>query len=533
VTIWNGFARLRAAHARHGALNLVRLLLGAAGELGLLGTLKVARGDQPFLSIELPARPASQQRTVWPAALGTNRLVPTAAWSRWLRKRLARSRSGKQNGAAVILHAGPDGWDHADLPLGGADAFCVFLGAGDDPRPELLPALRSVPAEAQIVTFDLYRRTAGGIEPLLLPGADPVLLAERDYLFSRAAFRGRLLAGEGLRGPGGVREAILRWCAGRPLSEVRAGWKHIGLPLVESAIPHELHPAPALARRQWDYGDPTPIEPVSVVLCTRDKGHLTRQLSRRLLADPLVGELVIVSNGTRNPYALKALDDLAREEKVTILERDEPFNFSRLCNTGAGHTRLHGPLLFINDDVAPVTEDWLALMCDHLRAADTGAVGPLLLYPDERVQHAGMYMRHQGGAGHLLRFARLPEDDYLGLAASTREVSAVTGAVLLTRRTDFEAVGGLDERLAIGLQDVDYCLKLRRLGRRNLFEPRAVLLHMESTTLQSMLENPAVAKQRHQDLQRFRARWGDDTADPFFPAGFDPTDEGLHRLSRP
>jgi GT2 family glycosyltransferase len=517
VTAGRGLARLQGAVSRHGLPALAGLVWRTVRKLGWSGALGLARQDRPFLSVDLDPEPSARPRAVWPPVLDANRTLPAEAWRRWLDRRLAHLGTSSSP-SVVVLREGEDA--SALAP----DTLCVLLKAGDQPRPELLAALAASPAEVQVVTFDLFRRAGADIAPLLLPGADPLLLSQHDYLFSRGAVRAGLIQG-------GVRESILGWCAGRSLAEVRAGWRHIGLPLVEAAIPDEGRVTPAAPARR---PSTSRMDPVSVVLCTRDKGHLTRQLVRRLLADDGVGEIVIVSNGTANPHALQTLADLAAEPRVTVLKRDEPFNFSRLCNAGVRETRLSGPLLFINDDVTPVAEDWLSALASRLDDPDTGAVGPLLLYPDERVQHAGMYLRQQGGAGHLLRFARLPQDDYLGLAASAREVTAVTGAVLLTRRADFEAVGGFDEALAISLQDVDCCLKLRRLGRRNVFEPRAVLLHMESTSLQGVLATPAVARQRHADHQLFMGRWGDQVAaEPFHPAGFDPEDETLHRLVKP
>ena len=522
MTVGKGLSRLQGAVSRHGAPALAGLVWRTVRKLGLKGAVNLARAGSPFLTVDLDPAPLSHARPAWPPVLDARRTLSDKTWKRWIDHRLSPWRTSVDPDARIVVSYGQPA---PDLP---PDALCVVLQPGDQLRPELFAALAAAPPEVEVVTFDLFRKTGDGVEPLLLPGADPLLLAERDYLFSRAALRPGLLHGQD-----SPRQAILDWCAGRSLSEIRAGWRHIALPLVDAAI-SDAEQAAAIGATPTLRPPASSSQPVSVILCTRDKGHLTRQLCRRLLADPAVGEMVIVSNGTANPYALQTLADLAAGPRVTVLRRDEPFNFSRLCNAGVREARLMGPLLFINDDITPVSDDWLQALSSHLQAAETGAVGPLLLYPDERVQHAGMYLRRLGGAGHLLRFARLPQDDYLGLAASTREVAAVTGAALLVRRVDFEAVGGFDEALAISLQDVDLCLKLRRLGRRNIFEPRAVLLHMESASLKGMLAAPAVARRRHEDHTLFMNRWRDEAAaSPFYPAGFDPEDEGLYRLLRP
>ena len=271
-----------------------------------------------------------------------------------------------------------------------------------------------------------------------------------------------------------------------------------------------------------------------MIICTRDKGHLTRQLVRSLLAcaPSEVAEVIVVANGTANPYALATLQDIARDERVRVLWRDEPFNFSRLCNAAAAQARGDGPLLFLNDDLAPVSPDWIARLMAQLQAPQVGAVGALLLYPDETVQHGGMYLGFNGRAGHVLRGARLPEEDYLFTAVAAREVSCVTGAVLLVRREAFRAVGGFDDQLATYLQDVDLCLRLRRSGWLNVFEPAAVLIHMESASIRELDRTSAFHRQREAEDERFTQRWGAVlSSDPHHARGFDLQDETLHRLS--
>jgi GT2 family glycosyltransferase len=186
--------------------------------------------------------------------------------------------------------------------------------------------------------------------------------------------------------------------------------------------------------------------------------------------------------------------------------------------------------LFLNDDIAPVTPDWLVRLMGRLEGGEVGSVGPLLLYPNEQIQHAGMYLGCRGAAGHALKGARLPDDDYLFTACAAREVSALTGAVLLTPRADFEALNGFDEQLATFLQDVDYCLRLRVSGRINVFEPAAVLIHMESASIRALAADD-LQRTRRSERERFVARWGDlALLDPLHPRGFDPEDESLRRL---
>jgi GT2 family glycosyltransferase len=273
----------------------------------------------------------------------------------------------------------------------------------------------------------------------------------------------------------------------------------------------------------------------TVVICTKDKGLLTRQLARQLLDKDrsAVEEVVIVSNNTTNPYARQVLQDLAAEPRVRVIRRDEPFNFSRLCNAGVRAGEGRGPILLLNDDIAPVSGDWIERLAAWLDDPVVGAAAPLLIYPDERVQHAGMYLGFNKTAGHTLRSARLPEDDYLLTACAAREASALTGAVLMTARRAYEALNGLDEQLATYLQDVDYCLRLRGAGLINVFDPSALLIHMESTSVKS-LESDIFHHRRYAERLRFEERWGALLRnDPLHPRGFDLDDEMLLRLTGP
>ncbi len=132
---------------------------------------------------------------------------------------------------------------------------------------------------------------------------------------------------------------------------------------------------------------------------------------RGLMETGRVDEIVVVSHATQNPYALKALEDL-RRSNVRVIAYDGPFNFSRQCNLGARNA-VAPHLLFMNDDVVPATSGWLDRLLEPFDNPTVGMSGPLLLYPDETVQHAGMFLGYKGVAGHLLRGSRLPAEDYL------------------------------------------------------------------------------------------------------------------------
>ncbi|HXQ49880.1 MAG TPA: glycosyltransferase family 9 protein, partial [Stellaceae bacterium] len=161
-----------------------------------------------------------------------------------------------------------------------------------------------------------------------------------------------------------------------------------------------------------------------------------------------------------------------------VLETHEPFNWSRFNNLAAAEAKGEF-LLFLNDDIEIIAPDWLDALLEHAQRSEVGAVGPQLLYPDRRVQHAGMFLAGMGQARHAFRYAREDEPGYFGLALTQRNAIAVTGACLLTRRATFDALGRFDEAHNVINNDLDYCLRAWRRGLVNVYTPHSRLIHHE------------------------------------------------------
>jgi GT2 family glycosyltransferase len=223
------------------------------------------------------------------------------------------------------------------------------------------------------------------------------------------------------------------------------------------------------------------------------------------------------------------LEELAGTDRVTICEYEGAFNFSRMCNMGVKCTDPGSYICFLNNDVQLLDFNWLKNLAPYLEISGVVAVGPLLLYPDFSIQHAGIALGIGGFAGHYFKHLPYGEPSYQNWAYSTRNASALTGAALLTRRSDFDAVGGFDEEaFPTSFSDVDLCLKLSQLGRL-VYCPDSKLIHLESQTRPKTddLEN----------IQRLRDKWGnriDD--DPYFPTIFSRLTENMtpnYRTPRP
>jgi GT2 family glycosyltransferase len=218
---------------------------------------------------------------------------------------------------------------------------------------------------------------------------------------------------------------------------------------------------------------------ISIIIPTKDAPELISRCLDSIFQRTTYPdfEVVVVDNGTTDPTALAAI---ARHE-VTRVEYKERFNFSRANNLGVA-AATGSILVLLNNDTEVSEPDWLDQMLALLDDQDVAAVGPLLLYPDGKVQHAGVALGMRGTADHVLRYLDPDSDGYFGSLACTREVSAVTCACMMLRRADYLALGGLNELFQTHYQDVDLCMRLREDGRRILFTPRTRMIHHESAT---------------------------------------------------
>ena len=203
-----------------------------------------------------------------------------------------------------------------------------------------------------------------------------------------------------------------------------------------------------------------------------------------------------------------------RDNCDVVVEIREKFNWS-LFNNVAAREASGEYLLFLNDDIEVIQPDWLETMLDQARNDEVGVVGPLLLYPDRKVQHAGMFLAGRSLARHAFRFCAEDDPGYFGLALTQRDVMAVTGACMLIKTATFERLGGFDESHSVINNDLDFCLKVHEQKLRCVYTPFARLIHHELASRKDL-------KDEH-DATGFDARWSSLTAqgDPYFHPNLD------------
>ena len=173
-----------------------------------------------------------------------------------------------------------------------------------------------------------------------------------------------------------------------------------------------------------------------------------------------------------------------RQNVDRVVEHLKPFNWSEFNNVGVRAAR-GDILLFLNDDIEVLDSYWLHALIEHLAREEVGVVGPQLLYPDLRIQHAGMILA-SSGARHIFRYVEEGEPGSFGLVRTQREVVAVTGACLLVRRDTFDKVGGFNEKHSVVNNDLDFCLRVRRAGKSIVYTPHTRLIHHEMASRASL-----------------------------------------------
>lgn len=222
--------------------------------------------------------------------------------------------------------------------------------------------------------------------------------------------------------------------------------------------------------------------PVTVIIPTRDRLDLLRPCLESIESRTThrAWEVLIVDDESRDPATL---DYLARtRHRVLRFESGGRFNFAAMVNAGVRESRTD-LFVLLNNDTLVISPEWLDELVGYGRLPGVGAVGAKLLYPDGRIQHAGVILGTHGLTGHAFQPRSDTADrlEYHAYAHVARNYLAVSAACMLSHKAAFEAVGGFNERdLRVGWNDVDYCLRLRERDYRVVFNPYALLHHLES-----------------------------------------------------
>ncbi len=289
-------------------------------------------------------------------------------------------------------------------------------------------------------------------------------------------------------------------------------YKRIGRPIrnVERGITYGYYHPHFRIEEQGD------LPLVSVIIPNKDHVKDLDQAIRSLFKGsyPYL-EVIVVENNSEEKETFSYYEEIQKEfparygdfkkKAVRVVNWEREFNYSAINNFGVGFS--HGDyLLFMNNDIEMLGEHSVEEMLQYVEDPEIGICGARLLYPDHLIQHGGVVMGFGGIAGASFIGLHETEQTYMHRAECIQNYSAVTAAVLLTKRKCFQEVGGFREELAVAFNDVDFCLKVRALGKRVVYTPYALFTHYESKS-RGLEDNPEKVKRFNSEIVTLGKSW--------------------------
>jgi GT2 family glycosyltransferase len=275
---------------------------------------------------------------------------------------------------------------------------------------------------------------------------------------------------------------------------------------------------PLFCRVRYAHDGAEPL--VSIVIPTKNQLPLLKRCVETVLRITAYQnyEIVIVDNGSTSHDAveyLRLIEDKVEEigGRLRVLRHPGPFNFSAMNNRAVREATRGEYICLLNNDTAPLDGEWLTEMMQHARRPEVGVVGAKLFYPDGRIQHGGVILGigWGGPADHPYNGAPGDSPGYWGRLQVQQDFSAVTAACMVTPRSLFDELNGLDEQaFAVAFNDVDYCLRAREKGYLIVWTPHAQLLHEASASQHGRVETKNQAEKNARfarEKSHMYARW--------------------------
>ena len=174
-------------------------------------------------------------------------------------------------------------------------------------------------------------------------------------------------------------------------------------------------------------------------------------------------------------------------------------------------------IIQLNNDTEIITPNWIEEMLMFAQREDVGAVGAELFYPDKTIQHAGIIIGIGGVAGHVFKNIPKGTHGYFSKDAMVQNLSAVTAACIMTKKSIYEEVGFMDEKFKVAFNDVDFCLKIREKGKLIIYNPYVQFIHYESKS-RGFEDTPEKIERFKNEISRFKKRWKDilEKGDPYY-----------------
>jgi len=417
--------------------------------------------------------------------------------------------------------------------------YVAWFDQGDEMAPDALhwvaDALAAYPSSALIYADeDRIDRNGNRCDPYFKPDWNPDLLLAQNYVkrlgvydIARVRSLGALAAGidgaaeydlalrftENLA-PDRVRHiprvlyhrrAPSAPQRGITAAEAHAVKQHLARLGVDASVASDSA-FPAASRVRYPLSAPLPL--VTLIILTRDRVDLLRQCVLSILQKTAYPNyrILVVDNGSVEADTMAFLADISCRKNIAVLRDAGAFNFAALNNRAVASVE-SGLVGLLNNDLEAINSDWLDEMVSHALRPEIGVVGARLWYPDDTLQHGGVFLAGDLVAMHLHKGLPRGQPGHGARAVAIQNVAAVTGACMLMRLELYRQVGGMDENLAVAYNDVDLCLRVGQLGLRNLWTPYAELYHHESAS-RGAEDTPEKLARLQRESDYMKARWG-------------------------
>ncbi len=244
---------------------------------------------------------------------------------------------------------------------------------------------------------------------------------------------------------------------------------------------------------------------VSIIIPNKDESETLAQCLESIERSSYQNyEIIIVENNSEKEETFAYYEKI-QSDRIRIVFWPDEFNYSAINNFGASEAK-GDYLLLLNNDVQVITEDWLEELLSNCQREDVGIVGAKLFYPDDTIQHAGIVIGIGGVAGAV--FTGLPGvySGYLHKASIQQDLSAVTAACMMVKRSVYEELGGLEEKLKVAFNDVDFCLRARDKGYLVVYNPEVKLYHYESKS-RGTEDSKEKIRRFQNEIEYMRSHW--------------------------
>lgn len=378
---------------------------------------------------------------------------------------------------------------------------CVECSLSEQYQAFIEYELDSVPSTIQLIYFDHdYLTSEGRTNPQFKSDWDNLLFEQNDYLgpivlirYSLAQYLLKYFSDKSANARKVISELVYKISSEEQVQHV---------PIVAYSIPSSKHTfspyfLAEITKQQvtntstslfTEYNFDIEYDSVTIIIPSRDNVRLLTRAINSILSLTTYSNyrILIVDNQSIQDETLVYLNDIENNQKVHVISYEHAFNYSAINNFAAVHIEQNVPsdyLLLLNDDTEIISPDWLTQMLACFSKRKVGIVGAKLYYPNNTIQHAGVTIGAGGVAGHTFKYFPRDSSGPMNLLGYVRQVSAVTGACLLTTSEIYKKLDGLDEvNLKVSFNDIDFCLKARNVGYKVVWTPHAELYHHESVS---------------------------------------------------